>query len=110
LEWKNGIQFREWAWCDALFMAPPALAYLSTATSDMKYLQAADRLWWKTTDYLFDATENLYFRESRYFNSKEANGQKMFWARGNGWVMGGLVSMLENMPADYLNKKKFEDL
>ena len=28
LEWKNGIQFRELAWCDALFMAPPALAYL----------------------------------------------------------------------------------
>src|SRR5690606_14017213 len=24
LEWKNHIELREWAWCDALFMAPPA--------------------------------------------------------------------------------------
>ena len=28
LEWKNNVHLREWAWCDALFMGPPALAYL----------------------------------------------------------------------------------
>lgn len=110
LEWKNRIQLREWAWADALFMAPPALAYLSTATGDPKYLQTADKLWWKTTAYLFDSTENLYYRDSKYFNQKEANGKKMFWARGNGWVMGGIVRMLENMPANYPNRKKFEEL
>lgn len=110
LEWKNSIQLREWAWCDALFMAPPALAYLSSATGDLKYLQKADQLWWKTTAFLFDSTENLYFRDGRYINQREANGQKMFWARGNGWVMGGLVRMLNNMPADYANKAKFVDL
>ena len=32
LEWKNSIRLREWAWCDALFMGPPALSYLSTVT------------------------------------------------------------------------------
>jgi rhamnogalacturonyl hydrolase YesR len=110
LEWKNRIQLREWAWADALFMAPPALAYLSTATGDPKYLQTADKLWWKTTDYLFDSTENLYYRDSKYFHQKEANGQKMFWARGNGWVMGGIVRMLENMPAGYPNRARFEEL
>lgn len=110
LEWKNNIQLREWAWCDALFMAPPALAYLSTATGDMKYLKKADELWWKTTAFLFDSTENLYFRDGRYLNQREANGKKMFWARGNGWVMGGLVRMINNMPDDYTNKKKFEEL
>lgn len=110
LEWKNNIQLREWAWCDALFMAPPALAYLSSATGDLKYLQKADQLWWKTTAFLFDSTENLYFRDGRYINKLEANGKKMFWARGNGWVMGGLVRMLNNMPSDYANKTKFIDL
>ncbi|RAJ10678.1 rhamnogalacturonyl hydrolase YesR [Chitinophaga skermanii] len=110
LEWKNSIQLREWAWCDALFMGPPALAYLSTATGNPKYLQTADELWWKTTAYLFDSTENLYFRDSKYFLQKEANGAKMFWARGNGWVMGGLVRMLENMPKNYPNRPTFEAL
>ncbi len=110
LEWKNNIHDREWAWCDALFMGPPALAYLSTATGEQKYLDIASKLWWKTTDYLFDPSENLYFRDSRYFDKKEANGTKMFWSRGNGWVMGGLVRMLENMPSNYRDRPRFVDL
>lgn len=110
LEWKNNISLREWAWCDALFMGPPALAYLSTATGDQKYLDIASKLWWKTTDYLFDPSENLYFRDGSYLDKKEANGTKMFWSRGNGWVMGGLVRMLDNMPANYPDRSRFIDL
>jgi unsaturated rhamnogalacturonyl hydrolase len=110
LEWKNNIANREWAWCDALFMGPPAFAYLSTATGDTKYLDAASKLWWKTTDYLFDKDENLYYRDSRFFTQKEANGKKVFWSRGNGWVMGGLVRMLDNMPEDYPDRPKFVEL
>ncbi|MGN6531609.1 MAG: glycoside hydrolase family 88 protein [Ginsengibacter sp.] len=110
LEWKNNIQMREWAWCDALFMAPPALAYFSTATGNKKYLDIACKLWWKTTDYLFDPSEDLYFRDSKYFNAKEANGKKVFWSRGNGWVLAGLVRMLENMPADYPDRPRFIQL
>jgi unsaturated rhamnogalacturonyl hydrolase len=107
LNWEKDIFLREWAWCDALFMGPPALAYLSTVTGDGKYLDKADSLWWKTTDYLFDKKEDLYFRDQRYFNQREANGAKMFWSRGNGWVMGGLVRMLANMPADYRDRSRF---
>lgn len=110
LEWKNDIANREWAWCDALFMGPPAFAYLHTATGERKYLDIADKLWWKTTNYLFDKDENLYFRDSRFFTQKEANGRKVFWSRGNGWVMGGLVRMLDNMPDDYPNRGKYIEL
>jgi unsaturated rhamnogalacturonyl hydrolase len=110
LEWKNNIQSREWAWCDALFMGPPALAYLSSATGDKKYLDLASKLWWKTTDYLYDSTEHLYSRDSRFLTQKEANGKKMFWSRGNGWVMGGLVRMLQNMPVDFPSRARFLDL
>lgn len=107
LEWKDKISLREWAWCDALFMGPPALSYLSAATHDPKYLDAAVKLWWKTTDYLYVPSEHLYFRDQTYFEKKENNGQKVFWSRGNGWVMGGLVRMLDNMPAKYPARKKF---
>src|ERR1700712_4129310 len=44
LIFQNKVYFHAWAWCDALFMAPPALAYLSTATSNPKYLKKADTL------------------------------------------------------------------
>ncbi|HEY4108108.1 glycoside hydrolase family 88 protein [Puia sp.] len=99
LEWTNDIHLREWAWCDALFMGPPGLAALSTVTGDRKYRVMAVRLWWKTTDYLFDKEENLFFRDSRYFHQQEPNGRKMFWSRGNGWVLAGLARLLANLPA-----------
>ncbi|MBW4889066.1 glycoside hydrolase family 88 protein [Mucilaginibacter sp. HMF5004] len=110
LEWKNRIQTREWAWCDAMFMAPTSLSYLSTATHDYKYLDIATKLWWKTYDYLYDPAEHLYFRDGSYLNKKEKNGQKIFWSRGNGWVLAGLVRVLDNMPAKYPERKKFISL
>jgi len=102
-----GLNYREWAWCDALFMGPPGLAYLSTALNDNKYLMKADSLWWKTTEYLYDTTEHLFYRDSRFFDRKEGNDKKIFWSRGNGWVMAGLVRMLENMPAYFSHRKKY---
>ncbi|WP_344850086.1 glycoside hydrolase family 88 protein [Pedobacter jeongneungensis] len=106
LNWKNNIQKREWAWCDALFMGPPSLAYLSTATRDDKYLNTAVKLWWKTTEFLYDPSEKLFFRDESFFNKREKNGQKIFWSRGNGWVLAGLVRVLENMPKNHPDRKK----
>lgn len=102
------INLREWAWCDALFMGPPSLAYLSTAKKNLKYLKKADTLWWKTSAYLYDQTAHLYYRDSRFFDMKEKNGAHVFWSRGNGWVMGGLVRVMENMPKNFPSRKKYE--
>ena len=110
LEWKNDIADREWAWCDALFMGPTALSYLATATGEQKYLDIASKLWWKTTDYLYDPAEHLYYRDQNFFDKKEKNGQKVFWSRGNGWVFAGLARVLANMPKDYPDRKRFEKL
>jgi len=107
LVWGNRIETRELAWCDALFMGPPALAAVSVATGDRQYLDLANRLWWKTTDYLYDKTEKLYFRDSRFFDQREPNGKKVFWSRGNGWVFAGLARMLQDMPADYPDRPRY---
>jgi len=107
LAWGNAIETRELAWCDALFMGPPALAAMTTATGDKRYLDLANRLWWKTTEYLYDKDEHLYFRDSRYFEPREPNGKKVFWSRGNGWVIAGLVRVLEDMPEDYPDRPKY---
>lgn len=110
LEWKDSINYREWAWCDALFMGPTALAYFSTAIQEPKYLDLAVKLWWQTHDYLYDSTEHLYFRDQRFFTQQEKNGKKVFWSRGNGWVLAGLVRVLDNMPENYTDKPKFKSL
>jgi unsaturated rhamnogalacturonyl hydrolase len=98
---------REWVWCDALFMSPPALVLAARATGDLKYVDLMNRLWWKTTDYLYDAKEHLYYRDSRYFEQREANGAKVFWSRGNGWVLAGLARVLEYLPRDYNERPRF---
>ncbi len=89
-----------WWWCDALFMAPPVWAGLAEATHDAAYLNYMDREWHVTAGLLWDPQEHLFFRDKSYFEKREKNGRKVFWSRGNGWVMGGLVRVLEAMPAD----------
>jgi rhamnogalacturonyl hydrolase YesR len=101
------IHTREWAWCDALFMAPPAMAEATTSTGDMKYLNLADKLWWKTTDFLYDKNEHLYYRDSRFFEKKEPNGTRVFWSRGNGWVLAGTARMLQNMPEQVSDRGRY---
>ena len=108
---KENPKARElWSWCDSLFMAPPAWVRLYAATGEEKYLNFAVKEWWRTTDYLYDKDEHLFFRDSTYFTKKEANGQKVFWGRGNGWVMGGLVRMLQYLPTNHPDRPRFEQL
>jgi rhamnogalacturonyl hydrolase YesR len=110
LKWQNNIHLREWAWCDGLFMGPPSLAMLAHVTGERKYMDLVDKLWWKTTDYLYDPAEHLYYRDSRYFDQREDNGKKVFWSRGNGWVMGGLVRVLTQMPKNYPDRSRWVGL
>jgi rhamnogalacturonyl hydrolase YesR len=88
-----------WWWCDALFMAPPVYADVYAATGDTKYLDFMDHEWDITTKLLYDPSKHLYFRDASYLDKKEKNGQPLFWSRGNGWVMGGIVRVLQRLPA-----------
>jgi len=96
-----------WWWSDALFMSPPVLTRMYLATGDRKYLDFMDHEWWLTAASLYDSQEHLYFRDSRFFAKKEANGKKLFWGRGNGWVMGALVQVLQSMPEDYPSRPRY---
>lgn len=107
LAWKNAIHLREWAWCDALFMGPPALMALYDVTGEKKYMDITSKLWWKTTDYLYNKSDSLYARDSTFFDKKEKNGTNVYWSRGNGWVMGGLVRVLSMMPKNYPDYQRF---
>lgn len=108
---RPAISFKgAWSWCDVLYMAPPAWARLALVTGERKYLDAMDAKFWKTYDFLFDPEEQLFYRDASYFTRRETNGRKVFWSRGNGWVMGGLVRILEVMPRDYPSRPRYEDL
>jgi rhamnogalacturonyl hydrolase YesR len=99
-----------WAWCDSLFMGPPTWVRLYAATDDSRYLDFAVTNWWRTTDFLYDQEERLFFRDSTFLKKREANEKKIFWSRGNGWVMGGLVRVLQYLPMNHPDRPRFEQL
>ena len=98
---------QRWSWCDALFMGPTVWAKMANATKKKKYLEFMYQEYKATTDYLFDKEEDLYFRDSNYFTRKEANGEKIFWGRGNGWVFAGLPKIIRELPEKYVHKDYF---
>jgi unsaturated rhamnogalacturonyl hydrolase len=98
----------EWWWCDALFMAPPAWARLYAATGDKQYITYLDEEWAKTSQQLYDPETHLYFRDATFIPKTEKNGRKIFWSRGEGWVMAGLARTLEYLPKDDPARVKYQ--
>lgn len=104
---KDYYRTERWSWCDALFMAPTVWAKMANITHKTKYLSFMYQEYKATTDYLYDKDEDLYFRDSNYFTRKEANGAKVFWGRGNGWVFAGLPIIIRELPSKYEHKDYF---
>jgi rhamnogalacturonyl hydrolase YesR len=99
-----------WWWCDALFMAPPVFADMAKATGNQKYLTFMDHEWSITTTLLYDPAKHLYFRDATFLDQHEKNAEPLFWSRGNGWVMGGIVRVLERLPANSPLRPKYVEL
>lgn len=110
LDYGDASTLERWTWCDALFMAPPVYARLYRITGDKKFIRFMDKEYKATYDFLYDKEENLFYRDQRYFSQKEANGAKVFWGRGNGWVLGGLVEILRELPAKDKYRPFYQDL
>jgi rhamnogalacturonyl hydrolase YesR len=77
-------------------------------TGDSSYLKYAIDTWEITSDYLYSKEDSLFFRDDRFFNKKSENGKKIFWGRGNGWVIAGLARMLNIIPPSDPSRNKFE--
>ncbi|MEZ0393273.1 MAG: glycoside hydrolase family 88 protein [Pseudobdellovibrionaceae bacterium] len=88
----------DWSWLDSLFMAPPVLTKLYRATSDPKYLGFLNRMFWDSANFFYDSTNSLYYRDALAMTERTSSGQKVFWSRGNGWMIGGVVRVLQDLP------------
>lgn len=113
---KEKIDVIKWWWCDALFMAPPTLVKLGVATGNTDFLKCNDKCFKECYNLLFNKEEHLFARDLNYVikpdgsGRREANGKLVFWSRGNGWVMGGLTRILQELPADYPERPFYENL
>lgn len=106
----------KWWWCDALFMAPPTLVKLGITMGNDQYLKYSDTCFKECYELLYNKKEHLFARDLGYVitgskeDRREANNKLIFWGRGNGWVMGGLVRILKELPADYPERPFYEKL
>jgi unsaturated rhamnogalacturonyl hydrolase len=110
IDYTNYLTLERWSWCDALFMAPPVYVQMYNITKEPKYLEFMDKEYKETYNFLYNKEERLFYRDYTYFTKKEANGNKVFWGRGNGWVMGGLVKILKEIPETAPSRKFYENL
>ena len=110
LDYSKGATLERWSWCDALFMAPPVYAQMYVLTGKAEYLDFMDKEFKACYDFLYDPEAELFYRDWRYIGEKEANGEKIFWGRGNGWVLGGLAEMLQILPATNASREFYEEL
>lgn len=104
-----------WSWIDTFYMHGPTFAKLAVVTGNTDY---SDKMWamyndTKVTQNLFDADEGLWYRDSKYIfgngdsRSTSSNGNKVFWARGNGWMIAGLCRVVDALPVNYPNRSAY---
>lgn len=94
----NAVRFPKCAirlcWCDALFMSPPTLLGLSRATGDKRYADLALAEVDQAIALLYDPEQRLFHRDDRFIGQRDDKGRRVFWSRGNGWVLAGFANML----------------
>jgi len=110
VDYRDGLDKDLWWWCDALFMAPTGLVKMSVITGDHKYIDAMDREWSLTQKHLYDPKQKLFYRDATYFGKHEANGENIYWTRGNGWVLAGTANVLKTLPKNDPLRPKYEAL
>ncbi len=104
----------DWWWIDAIQMGMPVFAKLSVTTANPRYAEKAWQMYSYTRDKqdggLRNPKNGLWWRD-KDFNPpyKTPAGKDCYWSRGDGWVVGALVRVLDEMkPTDkhydvYLN-------
>ncbi|MGC3978748.1 MAG: glycoside hydrolase family 88 protein [Paludibacteraceae bacterium] len=113
---SKGIEKNKWWWCDALFMGPPVMVKLGVTLNDSAYLKYSDEYFKECYNLLYDKKQRLFSRDLNFIakedgsGKREQNGEPIFWSRGNGWVMGGLVRILKELPAGYPQCPFYENL
>jgi rhamnogalacturonyl hydrolase YesR len=101
-------------WADALFMGLPDWTRWAARTGDSAYLDKMDALFAYERDQggtssrcggpvaqngLFDAAQGLWFRDCTFIGQQDANGEPVYWARANGWVIAAMAQVLQSLPA-----------
>ena len=98
-----------WWWADGLYMVMPVMVKLYKVTGDQLYLDKLYEYFKYSDSIMFDASEGLYYRDSKYVYPahKTINGKKDFWARGDGWVIAAFAKVLNDLPENNSHREEY---
>ncbi|WP_082120737.1 glycoside hydrolase family 88 protein [Pedobacter sp. BMA] len=98
-----------WWWADGLYMVMPVMTKLYKTTGNQQYLDKLYEYFMYANSIMYDSEARLYYRDAKYVypKHKSANGQKDFWARGDGWVFAGLAKVLKDLPVDDTHRNEY---
>ena len=113
MEWTaRDPQNDYWWWIDAIYMALHFYNRAGLCLKEEKLFDKAYRLFLNTKKErdLYDEQEGLWFRDENYLPDRvrTADGKKVFWSRGNGWVFAGLARTLEILPEEHAYYREYE--
>ncbi len=99
LEWTLSDPKNDyWWWIDTMYMALNMYCRMGVRQNDSRYFDKAYKLYinTKVERKCYDNEEHLWYRDERFLPDKAhtANGGKVFWSRGNGWVFAALARTL----------------
>ncbi|KAJ3171697.1 hypothetical protein HDU88_007777 [Geranomyces variabilis] len=101
---------RDWWWIDAIQMALPLYTHLGVLTGDSKYHEYGHKLFTdaKVTRGLWNAADSFWWRDATYVAKRTAAGKKVYWSRGNCWVVAAMVRTLERLPKTHPHRAEYE--
>lgn len=98
-----------WWWADGLYMVMPVMTKMYKLTGNQQYLDKLHEYFTYANSIMYDKKTGLYYRDAKYVypKHKSTNGEKDFWARGDGWVFAGLAKVLKDLPANDKHRKEY---
>ena len=100
----------DWWWVDALYMAMPVFTRLGYLTGDEAYYDKMYQLYTdtKVARGLYNNEAGLWYRDESFAPPYTTpNGLDSYWSRGNGWVFGAHVRVLQLLPDDNKNRSEY---
>lgn len=100
----------DWWWIDALYMAMPVFARLGAEHNDTTFFNRMYAMYrdTKIRRNLYNSTSGLWYRDESFAPPYTTpNGFDSYWSRGNGWVFGAHVRILELLPDTNINRTEY---
>jgi len=98
-----------WWWADGLYMVMPVMVRLGNITDNPLYGEKLYEYWSYAKNLMYDKDAHLFYRDGKYIypKHKSVNGEKDFWARGDGWVLATLARCMDELPDNYSHLDDF---